>query len=151
MSSDALVNAVARWFEHDFPCRRYVREKELQTELKTALGQWIQENYPDWKLQNGQRKFIRLFGWWLETDLELRHSRTRAVIPIELKLSKKNYEYTVLHAMGQALYCSQKTGKAIALVVDAGRGDFRRSPHERKLLVGLWEKLGVRLCVKKVD
>ncbi|MFQ5662285.1 MAG: hypothetical protein ACE5HL_00435 [Terriglobia bacterium] len=149
MTDEEVIEAVTQWFEREFPCRHYENENAELKHLEFELGKWIEQKYPDWKVRSGSKKFITLFGWECDTDLELRNQKRSSVIPIEVKLTKEGTEYGTLHAMGQAIYYSRKAGHALALVVDQGRAARERTHDERKLQDDLWNKLRVRLSVRK--
>lgn len=150
MTDDEVIEAVAQWFEREFPCSHYENENAELKRLEFELGKWVEQKYPDWEVRSGPKKFITLLGWKCETDLELRNQKTSSVIPIEVKLAKEGTEYGTLHAMGQAIYYSRKAGHALALVVEQGRATRDRAEDEGQLQDDLWNKLRVRLSVRKV-
>ena len=85
-----------------------------------------------WEALSG-RNCVKLFGWPLETDVEPRHTSSDATVLIELKLVKRNQEFTALHAMRQAISYSTKWNQGLALIVHEGRGTKERTVEERRL------------------
>lgn len=121
MTADNAVEAMGRWFEHTFPCRRHsAQETNRQMHVQTERAKRPEQNMPDGQLRNGERRFVRRFGYSVDTDLKLPRRRTSQITPIEHQLIKHPQEYGVLHAMGQAIYYSRKANRALALVADQG-------------------------------
>ncbi len=152
-SAEQVIEAFAEWFEGAGfqPRERYPAEESLKADLLRQAHLWVSQNFRGWRAERPSRRPPPgPFGYAYESDIELVHT-SGMCIPVEVKLMKAGWEPN--QAIGQAIMYSrtQEIPRAIAAVLDARNNPPDYGELERSLRKDLWQKLGVRLCVRRVE
>jgi hypothetical protein len=153
-SSEQVIDAFVTWFEEGFrPERDYrdVKEHVLAGDMLEQLELWVQKHLPGWDVKKATKpKSQELFGYTYTADIELVRAGEKS-IPIEIELMKKRSGWKPSEAIGQVIMFSRQSGvgKGIAAVLDVRKDPPEHGEVERSLQDDLWEKLGVRLCVRR--
>ena len=158
--ADKVIEAFEKWFEADEGLQPHPREyaknkrkeeEAFQKDLLQQLNSWEWQNFPGWEaIEATKPKSWRLFGYPFTADVELVHANGQCV-PIEVELMKDGAGWKPAEAVGQAIMFSRRSdaGKAIAAILDVRSNPSAEGETERKLKADLWEKFGVRLCVRR--
>ena len=153
--ADKVIEVFVEWFMREgfHPARDYrnVKEPVLVRDMLRQLESWNPQDLRGWKAIEREKPFpVGPFGHRYETDIELVHDDARCV-PIEVELMKDGAGWKPAEAVGQAIMFSRRSdaGKAIAAILDVRTNPPAEGETEQKLKVDLWEKFGVRLCVRR--
>ncbi len=150
--TDKIIDAFEGWFSEDFePHPDYVNEAALQKDLQAQLDSWVREAFPGWRARDRRVPAYRgPFGYRYRPDIEVLRNDDEFV-PIEVELMKDASGWKPSEAIGQAIMFSRvlDTPRAIAAVLDMRQNPPAYGEVEKALQRELWEKLGVRLCVRK--
>ena len=97
-----------------------------------------------------KKTYVKLFGWPYQGEIELFSDDGRR-IPVEVKYMRQGWEPN--QAIGQAIIFSRVNGAGKAIgacfAVERASERLQLGSAERLLRDTLWEKLGIRLCVRK--
>ncbi len=146
-----IIEAFAGWFEGAGfqPQESYRDEAALTKDLRKQLDLWVRKSFAGWRAKaRGVPRYFGPFNYRYRPDIELFRANEEC-IPIEVKLMKQGWEPAA--AIGQAVMYSRVLDEpaAIAAVLDTRRKGQGFGHVERSLQKELWERLGVRLCVRK--
>ncbi len=153
-TAEDIIGAFCDWFEGSgFRCQSdYSDEESLKRDLATQVDSWVEHNFPGWRAKlipkGAKAPVLGPFAYGYVADAEL-YSVRGELVPVEAKLMKVGYEPN--QAIGQAIMLSRRpdTGQAIAAIVDSRKSVPPYGSVEQSLRKDLWEKLRVRLCVRK--
>ncbi len=151
--TDKVIEAFKRWFEvAGFqPQEIYEDEAALTKDLRKQLDSWMQQSFKGWRAKDRRMPaYVGPFNYRYRPDIELFHTDEQFV-PVEVELMKDGRGWKPSEAIGQAIMFSRVLDKprAIAAVLDVRKGASAYGDVERNLQKELWEKLGVRLCVRR--
>lgn len=156
---DKLIQAFAEWFEgegfrpqpREYAKQKGKEEEAFREDLLRQVAPWVRENFPAWKAKKASRpKVPGAYGYHYTADINL-IGPGGWFIPIELKVMKEGWEPGA--ALGQTIMQSRATErrKAVGAVLDVRHNPSLPGEAEWQLRAELWEKFGVRLCVRRAQ